>query len=225
MTAVSLSVYDHRNNSSDAQSDVLRVVRNRSCFLRCVWAWYLFIYLFFLTHIYFPASGQAVFTGVVSSPPRFLPPVFIAHRVQQSHCSSIFHRVFANSRSRRAFRKSICAQEKVPTNLVYTSMHSGEFELTKLTYTRLEDNLIRHQGDWLLYTRLLSHRACVYDILGWETTLHTSAIFAIHRNSLSCWFHGTSVCACMRVCVTKNTAGVRAILQPRQGAARLSYSG
>ena len=40
---------------------------------------------------------------------------------------------FANSRS-RAFRKSICAQEKVPTNF------------TKLTSTRLENNLIRHRG-------------------------------------------------------------------------------
>ena len=29
---------------------------------------------------------------------------------------------------------------------VYTSMHSAGFELTKLTYTRLEDNLIRHVG-------------------------------------------------------------------------------
>ena len=48
---------------------------------------------FFFTHIYFPASGQAVVTGIVSSPPRFLPSIFIAHRVQQSHCSSIFHRV------------------------------------------------------------------------------------------------------------------------------------
>ena len=32
---------------------------------------------------------------------------------------------------------------------IYTSMHSGGFELTKLTYTRLEDNLIRHRGDRL----------------------------------------------------------------------------
>ena len=37
----------------------------------------------------------------------------------------------AISRS-RAFRKSICAQEKDPR--IYTSMHSGGFELTKLTY-------------------------------------------------------------------------------------------
>ena len=29
---------------------------------------------------------------------------------------------------------------------IYTSMHSGGFELTKLTYTRLEDNLIHHRG-------------------------------------------------------------------------------
>ena len=33
-------------------------------------------------------------------------------------------------------------------------MHAGGFELTKLTYTRLEDNLIRHRGDrpLLIYT-------------------------------------------------------------------------
>ena len=35
---------------------------------------------------------------------------------------------------------------KKKSPLIYTSMHSGGFELTKLTYTRLEDNLIRHWG-------------------------------------------------------------------------------
>ena len=50
-------------------------------------------FFFFFSHFYFPASGQAVFTGVVPSPPRFLRSIFIAHRVQQSHCSSIFHQV------------------------------------------------------------------------------------------------------------------------------------
>ena len=29
-------------------------------------------------------------------------------------------------------------------------MHSGGFELTNLTYTRLEDNLIRHRGNRLI---------------------------------------------------------------------------
>ena len=34
--------------------------------------------------------GQAVVTGVVPFPPRYMPSTFIAHRVQHSHCSSIF---------------------------------------------------------------------------------------------------------------------------------------
>ena len=34
---------------------------------------------FFFSNFYFPASGQAVVTGVVPSPPRFLPSIFIAH--------------------------------------------------------------------------------------------------------------------------------------------------
>ena len=96
------------------------------------------------THIYFPASGQAVVTGVVSSPPRFLPSIFIAHRVQQSHCSSIFHRVLL-TRALALSASQFVHKKKSPR--IYTSMHSGGFELTKLTYTRLEDNLIRHRGD------------------------------------------------------------------------------
>ena len=36
------------------------------------------------------SSGQAVVTGVVASSPRYLPSIFIAHRIQHSHCSSIF---------------------------------------------------------------------------------------------------------------------------------------
>ena len=87
-------------------------------------------------------------TGVVPSPPRFSPSIYIAHRVQQSHCSSIFHRMllthaFVFSASQFVHKK------KSP--LIYTSMHSGGFELTKLTYTRLEDNLIRHRGDRQVY--------------------------------------------------------------------------
>ena len=48
--------------------------------------------LFFFTHIYFlPASGQAEVTGVVSLLAR---GSCLLHKVQQSSCSSIFHRVF-----------------------------------------------------------------------------------------------------------------------------------
>ena len=81
----------------------------------------------------------------------FSPPVlafnFNAHRVQQSHCSSIFHRVLlthalALSASQFVHKKS--------SPRIYTSMRSGGLELAKLTYTRLEDNLIRHRGDRVL---------------------------------------------------------------------------
>ena len=74
---------------------------------------------------------------------------FIAHRVQQSHCWSIVHRVLlthalALSASQFVHKKK--SQRK------YTSMHSAGLELTKLTYTRLEDNLIRHRGDRYEFT-------------------------------------------------------------------------
>ena len=56
----------------------------------------------------------------------------------------------ANSRF-RAFRESICAQEKVPTNLYEYAL--GGLELTKLTYSRHEDNLLRHRDAVLGNTR------------------------------------------------------------------------
>ena len=99
---------------------------------------YLFSYLFFL------ASGQAVVTGVVPSPPRFLPSIFIAHRVQHSRCSSIFHRVLL-THALALSASQFVHKKKSPR--IYTSMHSWGFEFTKLTYTRLEDNLIHHRGD------------------------------------------------------------------------------
>ena len=40
---------------------------------------------------------------------------------------------------------------KKKSQRIYTSMHSAGLELTKLTYTRLEDNLIRHRRDRLHY--------------------------------------------------------------------------
>ena len=46
---------------------------------------------------------------------------------------------------------------------IYTGVHSGGFELTKLTYTGLEDNLIRHRGDrglWEAPLRNLDLKYC-----------------------------------------------------------------
>ena len=96
----------------------------------------------FFTHIYFPASGQAV----VTSPPRFEPSTFIAHRVQQCHCSSIFHRVLLTHALALSASQFV---RKKRSPRIYTTTHSGGFELTKLTYTRLKDNLIHHRGDRL----------------------------------------------------------------------------
>ena len=117
---------------------------------RCLLCYCLGHYCFFLSffsHFYFSASGQAVVTGVVPSPPRFLPPIFIAHKVQQSHCASIFHRVLL-THALALSASQFVHKKKFPR--IYTSMHSVGFELTKLTYSRLEDNLIRHRGDRVL---------------------------------------------------------------------------
>ena len=102
------------------------------------------IIFFFVTPIYFPASGQSVVAGVAPSSPRFLPSIFIAERVRQSHCSSIFHRVLLTHALALSASQFV---HKKNSPRIYTSMHSGGFEVTKLTYTRLEDNLIRHRGD------------------------------------------------------------------------------
>ena len=103
------------------------------------------IFFFFCTLLlYFPVSGQAVVTGVVPSSPWFLPSIFIAHRVQQYHCSSIFHRVLLTHAPALSASQFV---HKKKSSRIYTSMPSGGSELTKLTYTRLEVNLIRHRGD------------------------------------------------------------------------------
>ena len=99
----------------------------------------------FFSHFYSPASGQCVVTGVVPSPPRFLPSIFVAHRVQHSPYSSIFHRVLLTHAL--AFSASQFVHKK--TSPHESSMRSAGLELTKLTCTRLEDNLIRHRGDRL----------------------------------------------------------------------------
>ena len=97
-----------------------------------------------LAHLYFPASGQAVVTGVVPSFPRFSPSFFIARRVQQSHCSSTYHQVLLTHAVALSASQFV-HKKKFPR--FYSSVHSGGLELTKLTYTRLEDNLIRHRGN------------------------------------------------------------------------------
>ena len=54
---------------------------------------------------------------------------------------------------------------------IYTSMHSAGLELTKLTYTRLEDNLIRHRGDRYIYTWELFGRDVLFFSLDFVSLL------------------------------------------------------
>ena len=89
----------------------------------------------------------------------------------------------ANSRS-RAFRQSICAQEKSPR--IYTRVHSGGFELTKLTYTRLEDNLIRHRGDQFYHTSVRRPQRAV------------SVSFFAYNGCACCTFGGSRLSATSR---------------------------
>ena len=98
----------------------------------------------FSSHFYFPASRQAVVTGVVPSPSWFLPSIFIAHGVQQSRCLSNFHPVLLTHALALPAGQFVHKRE---CQRIYMSMHSAGLELTKMTYTRLEDSLIRHQGD------------------------------------------------------------------------------
>ena len=99
---------------------------------------------FFSSRYYFPAPGKAVVTGVVPSFPWFSPSIFIAHRVKQSHCSLIFHRVLLSHALALSASQLV---HKKKSQRIYTSIHSAGLELTKLTYTRLEVNRIRHRGD------------------------------------------------------------------------------
>ena len=88
--------------------------------------------------------------------------LFIAHRVQQSHCSSIVHRVLLTHALALSASQIV---HKKKSQRTYTSMHSVGLELTKLTYTRLEDNLIRHRGDRVVYILRYSIASVVYSII------------------------------------------------------------
>ena len=106
----------------------------------------MFIFFFF-SHIYTFQLLDKPWSQVSSlpprPPPRFLPSIFSAHRVQQFHCSSIVHRVLLTHALALSASQFI---HKKKSPRIYTSMHSGGFGLTKLPYTRLKDDLIRHRG-------------------------------------------------------------------------------
>ena len=85
-----------------------------------------------------------------SSPPVLAFSFYRANRVQQSHCSSTFYRALPTHALALSASQFV---HKKKSLRIYASMHSGGLELTKPTYTRLEDNLICHRGDRILHTR------------------------------------------------------------------------
>ena len=111
-------------------------------------------------------------TGVVPLALRFLPSIFIALGVQQSHCSSIFHRVLLTHALALSASQFVHKEKSPP---IYTTMHSGGLKLAKLTYTRLEDKLIRHRRDRItLWHRLSSANlfASAFEIVGADGNTH-----------------------------------------------------
>ena len=97
------------------------------------------LFFFFFSYTFTPQFlDTAVVTGVIPSSPRFLPSTFVAHRVQQSHCSPIFHRVLLTHALALSASQFVHRQK---SHRIYTSMHSVRLDLTKLTYSRLEDNV------------------------------------------------------------------------------------
>ena len=64
-------------------------------------------------------------TGVVPSPARFLPSSVIAHRVQQSHCPSIFHRVLLTHALALFASQFALKKNTLPGTNLYEYAHGG----------------------------------------------------------------------------------------------------
>ena len=96
-----------------------------------------FFFFFFFSHTFTFQLLDKPWSqvGVVPSSPRFLPSIFIAHRVQQSHCSSIFHRVLL-THALAVSARQFCAQEKVPTNLYEYALGGARTHETDLYQAR-----------------------------------------------------------------------------------------
>ena len=57
---------------------------------------------------------KAVVTGFVHSPPWFFPSIFIAHRVQQSNCSSNFYQMLLLTHAGALSASQLVQQRKCP---------------------------------------------------------------------------------------------------------------
>ena len=199
---------------------------------------------FFFFHHFLHTSTFQLLDKPWSQVLSFLPPgaclessTFIANRVQQSHCSSIFYRVLL-THALALFASQFVHTKKTPR--VYTSIYalggirSHETDL----YTTLEDNLIRHRGDrgLLLHNPLYFQRNPPFSLLfpfDWQDDQHVCATanmlfifrfiarFLVHsrfdRAHATSWPSGSLGRCSVRVCEQKALPGrieVRAQTQP-----------
>ena len=108
--------------------------------------------LYILRGIYFGFTFtfqllDKLFSGVVLSPPRYSSTclLFLSRIGFRVPTARRLSSNVANSRF-RAFRESICAQNKVPTNL-YEYALGGTHEIDLYSSSRHKDNLLRHRGE------------------------------------------------------------------------------
>ena len=90
-------------------------------------------------------SGQAVVTGSVPSSPRYVPSIFIAHRVQHSHCSSIFIECCWLTLSRFPLINFLCKKKSLRVCAL------GENLIREIDFSRHQDNLPSHPGRLTYY--------------------------------------------------------------------------
>ena len=80
---------------------------------------------FFFSHFYSPASRQKPWSQVSSFlPPGFCLQFFIPHGVQQSHCSSIFHRVLLTHALALSAQVKMCTR-KSPNEFIRVCTRRG----------------------------------------------------------------------------------------------------
>ena len=93
---------------------------------------------FFSSRLDFLASGQAVVTGVVRSPPPLLTFNFLSSiGFRNLTDRRIFHRALLSHA--HAFSASQLVHKKMYLQ-IYMRMHSGGVQLVEAIYTKLEDN-------------------------------------------------------------------------------------
>ena len=137
--AVTLTFYKSIFRTSAVSSTKFASIRIFSSWLLVLEIFIIYIY----SHFFFPALDKPW-----SQVPPFLPPVlsfdFYCAKGSAIPLLVDFRRVL------QAHALAISASQfvrKQKSQRVFTSMHSVLLELTKLTYTRLEDKLRSHRGD------------------------------------------------------------------------------